>query len=178
MNDVINELGREAAISIGTDLDYGPVDFVVCSYGRGHVDDTMKKSAPSAPFVHSAAGHIFTDHREHWHDRVDVRRDPFEPLTTIHIRGDKGDAAALLGCPVLLFDDKERNLDQVVAKGVRGSDGVLVRQGRHAYRRVDTKWKDLVCRDPWRWPGIVESWADLRGVGGSSLPPHIGSCNP
>ena len=73
------------------------------------------------------------------------------PSNVICIDGDKGDVAALLGLPLLLFDDKERNLDVVLKKGVAGCEGVLVRRGDASQRNVWRAWRCHVSNDPQDW---------------------------
>ena len=52
---------------------------------------------------------------------VDVYKLPGMEDNMICISGDKGDAAKLLGLPVMLFDDKAENLDVIIRKAVGGS---------------------------------------------------------
>ena len=73
------------------------------------------------------------------------------PSNAICIDGDKGDVAALLGLPVLLFDDRERNLDDIIKKGVAGCEGVLVRRGDASQREVRRDWRSRVINDPEDW---------------------------
>ena len=62
-----------------------------------------------------------------------------------------GDVAALLGLPLLLFDDRERNLDDIIKKGVAGCEGVLVRRGDASQREVRRDWRSRVINDPEDW---------------------------
>ena len=66
----------------------------------------------------------------------------------ICIRGDKADAAELLGLPVLLFDVKEANLDNVLKKGVDRCGGIIVRRGTASRRHVQQSWRRSLVNDP------------------------------
>ena len=73
------------------------------------------------------------------------------PANTICINGDKGDVAALTGLPMLLFDDREENLDDVLKKGISGCEGVLVRRGSASQRRVPRRWREHLINDSQQW---------------------------
>ena len=70
---------------------------------------------------------------------------------TICINGDKGDVAALIGLPMLLFDDREENLDDVLKKGISGCEGVLVRRRSASQRRVPRHWREHLINDSQQW---------------------------
>jgi len=142
----------------------------MCSHGLRGVRDIFDDSKVYAPFCAETSGTIFT------------RLDPDLINTTgsikvtrpwqiadypeaICISGDKGDAAALFEAPCLLFDDKELNLDRVLAKGAPGSNGVLVRTGDNAYRRVEHRWHHRLSYHPEIWPDIVKGWGDRLHIG-------------
>ena len=69
----------------------------------------------------------------------------------ICISGDKGDAAQLLGLPLILFDDKEDNLTDVIDKGHIRNVGVVVRRGEAMFRRVKPHNWPMVINDPHAW---------------------------
>ena len=60
---------------------------------------------------------------------VKVWRNRGMEFNMVCISGDKGDAAQLLGLPLIIFDDKEDNIVDVVNKGTRSNLGVVVRRG-------------------------------------------------
>ena len=64
------------------------------------------------------------------------------------ISGDKGDAAQLLGLPMILFDDREDNLVDVVNKGSKHNVGVVVRRGDAQFKRVHRRNQHLVINNP------------------------------
>ena len=69
----------------------------------------------------------------------------------ICLDGDKGDAARLLGLPLILFDDKEQNLTDVIHKGHAKNVGVVVRRGEAAGRRVHPWNRSMVINHPHSW---------------------------
>ena len=88
----------------------------------------------------------------------------------VGIRGDKGQVADLMRKPVLLFDDKEENIDLLRSRSSsdRPLDGVLVRRGRNAGRPVPPGY---VCEnDPRVWVQICRKFgsaysSDVTGDG-------------
>ena len=88
----------------------------------------------------------------------------------VGIRGDKGQVADLMRKPVLLFDDKEENIDLLRSRSSsdRPLDGVLVRRGRNACRPVRPGY---VCEnDPRVWVQICRKFgsaysSDVTGDG-------------
>ena len=101
------------------------------------------------------------------------------PSNAICIDGDKGDVAALLGLPVLLFDDRERNLDDIIKKGVAGCEGVLVRRGDASQREVRRDWRSRVINDPEDWIHqalgfIKRMWPGTTSASTAAFSPAIG----
>ena len=76
------------------------------------------------------------------------------------ISGDKGDAAQLLGLPLILFDDREDNISDVVNKGTSRNVGVVVRRGEATHRHTHHRNKHLVFNDPHDW--VYLSWRFAR----------------
>ena len=152
---VINTVSADEACDTGVERDHldGTVT-LMCSYGYGHRQESLDPTNDYYPLVAECAGYIFTDYRTGFHESVDVYRDPWMPLNCIGIRGDKGQAADLLKKPVLLFDDKEENIDRM---RIRSRDstplsGILVRRGRNSHREVPPSY---VCsNDPREWVEI------------------------
>ena len=90
------------------------------------------------------------------HGPVDVwRYDGMEP-NMVCISGDKGDAAQLLGLPMILFDDREDNLVDVVNKGSKYNVGVVVRRGDAQFKLVHRRNEHLVINNPHDW--VYWSW--------------------
>ena len=76
------------------------------------------------------------------------------------IDGDKGDAAQLLGLPLILFDDREDNIVDIVNKGHERNVGVVVRRGDSSHRRVHPRNRHLVINNPHDW--VYWSWRFAR----------------
>ena len=82
---------------------------------------------------------------------VRIWRYPGMAGNMICLDGDKGDAAQLLGLPLLLFDDIENNLIDVVDKGHIDNRVVVVRRGEARHRRIEPRNRHLVINDPHAW---------------------------
>ena len=134
MNDVVNSLSSDEAASVGVecehDADYGILN-CICSFGTNpeHVSNMFDCTRPYAPFLAEMDAVILTTTRSSRSDSVSITTLPNTPSTCRVIHGDKGQAAALLGKPVVLFDDKEANIAQVCA-AVCPSSGFVVRRGK------------------------------------------------
>ena len=76
------------------------------------------------------------------------------------ISGDKGDAAQLLGLPLILCDDRAENLDDVRRKGSDENVGVLVRKGDAVWKSVPWRYEHLVINDAHDW--VYWSWQFAR----------------
>ena len=127
-------------------------------------------SAAYHPMVAECDGHIFTDYREGHHRDVDVYREPWMKSNCVVVRGDKGQVADLMRKPVLLFDDKEENIDLLRSRSSsdRPLDGVLVRRGRNVGRPVPPGY--LCENDPREWVQICRRFgsaysSDVTGDG-------------
>ena len=174
-NGVINTLSEDEAVDTGVELDHldGTV-ILMCSYGYEHRQRSLDPGNDYYPLVAECAGYIFTDYRAGFHGSVDVYRDPWMPPNCIGIRGDKGQAADLLMKPVLLFDDKEENIDRMRLRSRDSTPlgGILVRRGRYAQRPVPPSY---VCsNDPKEWVQICEHFgsryaSDMTGGGTGGL---------
>ena len=82
---------------------------------------------------------------------VEIYRLPGMGNNMICINGDAGDAAQLLGLPLILFDDREDNLDDVQREGSKENVGVLVRRGDAIWKSVNRKYDHLVINNPHDW---------------------------
>ena len=71
-----------------------------------------------------------------------------------------GDAARLLGLPLILFDDKEKNLTDTIHKGHVRNVGVVVRRGDATHRRVHPRNQHMVINHPHSW--VYWSWRFAR----------------
>ena len=99
-------------------------------------------------------GVIFTDDRVGQHDYVDVYRESWFPKNTIAVKGDKGQIAAVLNKPALLFDDKEENV-ALFERASPWQTGFVVKRGRKArhhhtlgffYEADPRRWLDMITR--------------------------------
>ena len=91
---------------------------------------------------------------------VSIYRLPGMRDDMVCISGDKGDASQLLGLPLILFDDKADNLDDVIRKGHTNNVGVLVRRGEAVGRSLPRKCETMVINDPHDW--VYWSWQFAR----------------
>lgn len=82
---------------------------------------------------------------------IRVWRYPGMESHMICIDGDKGDAAQLLGLPLILFDDKEDNLTDIVDKGHSRNVGVVVRRGEAVNRKVYRRNRAMEINHPHSW---------------------------
>ena len=72
---------------------------------------------------------------------------------TPRVDGDKRQACELIGLPVMLFDDKEKNVKQTEKSG---GCGCIVRRGRKSKHGVLDGF--FVSNDPKEWPELVVGW--------------------
>ena len=168
---VIDTMSFDQACQTGVDLDHcDDVTTFMCSFGKRHRRDALSTSAAYHPMVAECDGHIFTDYREGYHCDVDVYREPWMESNCVGIRGDKGQVADLMRKPVLLFDDREENIDLVRLRSSPNLylDGVLVRRGQNADIPVPPGY--LCYNDPREWVQICRRFgsaysSDITGDG-------------
>ena len=156
---VVDTLSFEEAVNTGVYMDHlEGVTTLLCSYGKSHRRETFDRDQPWSPMVNECDGHIFTDMRE-GHPMVDVYREPWMSDTCVAIRGDKGQAAQLLGKPVLLFDDDVANIASVRRRSRPGCymDGVLVQRGRRSHRGTPRGY--VADNDPFSWGRRMKKFA-------------------
>ena len=116
-----------------TTEDMKGIGVFVCTRGKQRWKQLVSDEKMSL-FCEAVQGVIITRHLERFYCNLPLTldRQPEMPLKYLSLtNGDKGDAAKLLNVPVLLFDDKKTNLDQVRWKGAWGSDGVQVHKGAY-----------------------------------------------
>ena len=165
-HDVIDTLcDWDVAVDVAVDVDhFDPVLPLVCSFGRDHRAETFRKEVAWAPFVAECEGYIFTDYRQGHYGTIDIYRDSWMGQDTIGVRGDKGQVASLFGKPVLLFDDKEENIELLRARSSCQCplDGVVVRRGKK------TRWSvyETFCSssNPKEWIDIMRHFNLTRKV--------------
>ena len=162
-HNVIDELRRNTAIKVGLDMDHFDEQCsVLLSYGHMHRRNVFSRENDWYPMVAEMDGYIFTDVRRGQSERVEVYQNSwmreichergYEPNSIVGMTGDKGQAAYLLGRPVILFDDKEENVSQVLSAS-NFNAGCVVRIGSLAGRRVccNTLAQPQVSRNPLEW---------------------------
>ena len=157
-HDVLDTLTWNESEQLGVALDHiEKVNTFLCSFGRSHRQEAFLEDAPWYPMVSECDGHIFTDYREGYHRTVDVYREPWMPSSCIAVSGDKGQVAQLFGKPVVLFDDKEANIDTLRRRSTLDCplDGVVVRRGRKSRQSVRSGYQ--VANDIDSWLGTVEA---------------------
>ena len=81
-------------------------------------------------------------------------------ITYIGVKGDKGQIAKLMNKPVLLFDDREDNIERLRQRSSADAylDGVVVRRGRKAHRRVNPGF--VIENNCNEWVNIVRRFAE------------------
>ena len=174
---VVDTLGFHEAYDAGIALDHSPDDFgfYICSKGKTHCMETFNNRSDFSPFVSDTDGQIFVDYYDGWHKTMDIRFEAIERrdghFRSIHIRGDKGHAAQLFDVPVILYDDKESNIQAVINKGKHGSTGRVVRRGRKESYGIWNGWEHLVSNDPLAWKREIMNWR------AGAVPSAIGSMN-
>ena len=115
--------------------------------------DDRQTWAPAAIAMH---GFIFCSEHEENHVKIDVRKRFDEPLSSMHLRGDKGDIARFLNVPVIAFDDHASKLDRILAKAQPGSKGILICRERRPRRREAAKYR--TSSDPSEWTMLIDEW--------------------
>ena len=150
MHDVIDTLTHDQSMELGVDLEHGYVPFGLMSKGKKHNDEVW--DCRQKPFIYESDFIVFTRQSCNEYNGVDVYRESNWPDNCIRISGDKGSISRLLDRPVLLFDDKEENIDALPPR----SEGLVVRRGRRFRHWADpgyTRTWDVV-----RWPSLVANF--------------------
>lgn len=128
-------------------MDHTNMPYGLCSYApRDRARHTCRGSFSRSPFMDRCDFLIFTDElvNPDQDERVDVYRDHLLPEKAIRISGDKGDAARLLGVPVVVFDDRGDQLEIILQKASYRSEALLVER-REQKRRRHQYWRDCKC---------------------------------
>ena len=162
---VLSRLDTAALSDLEWDLtheDMTGIGVFICTRGEYRWRELLTESAISV-FCRGMTGTIITRHlrRYSWNRGVRLKRTGDMPLDFMCLsNGDKGDAASILGVPVILLDDKMENIRQVERKGIRGSAGVLVKDRRRwAWHKYET-----VALASSEWKRIVKDWLQTIGV--------------
>ena len=114
MHDVLDRLTFSEADTLGVALKATGIPFGILSYGKGHSYKVWTNKV-TCNFVTRHANFVaFTDEREPVSGGVCIYRPPNwandKDFNCIRINGSKGQFAALLNRPCILFDDKEVNI--------------------------------------------------------------------
>ena len=141
--------------------------FFICTRGRTPWIEILRDEDLTT-FMDICDGVIVTEHLER-SNRCSVFPEQRLGMTRKMIylgNGDKGDAAALFGVPVFLFDDRSENITQVQRKGAFGSDGALVHRPdlreRECQQGDRFQWHTTVLpRDVETWAVLVEEWSKI-----------------
>ena len=131
------------AQELDIDMDHANMPYGLCSYaGRERAHDTCHGSFLWSPLLDRCEFLILTDEEVNAdpHERIDVYRDRDLPDKAIRIRGDRGDAAHLLGVPVVMFDDRGDHLRIMLEKAAEHSEAWLVERGEQRRRNQD--WRN------------------------------------
>ena len=162
---VLARLNTAALANLEWDLtheDMTGIGVFICTRGEYRWRELLTQSAISV-FCRGMTGTIITRYLQRYSRNRGVRlkRTGEMPLDFICLsNGDKGDAASILGVPVILFDDRLENIWQVEGKGIRGSKGVLVKGGRRwAWHKNET-----VPLASSEWKRMVKDWLQTIGV--------------
>ena len=146
-HDVVDTFGPSLATDFGLWLEHADMHNILCSYGTGWWRDAYNRERPYWAFMEHLDGFIWTGEKHTgWQAPILTVRRPREmdDRGVIIDNGDKGDVAALLGFPAIIFDDKPEVVDLISTKGPCGSRGAVVRRGRKEGRRVRRGYD--VCR--------------------------------
>ena len=160
MHDVVDTLSSDDAASVGVECEHG-ADYgilnCICSFGTNpdHVSKMFDPTRPHAPFIAEMDAVILTTTRSSKSNSVSISTLPNTPSTCRVVHGDKGQAAALLGKPVVIFDDKEENVTQVCT-AVHSSCGFVVRRGKKSRWSVSAGYE--ISSNPIEWPSLVRKF--------------------
>ena len=160
-HNVVDTMTFDEACDTGTSLDHiENVNVFICSYGRDHREETYSQEVEWCPMVAECDGYIFTDYCEGYYQSIDVYRDDWMEPNTIGVKGDKGQIAKLMNKPVLLFDDREDNIERLRQRSSADAylDGVVVRRGTKAHRRVNPGF--VIENNCNEWINIVRRFAE------------------
>ena len=121
-----------------------------------------------APLVYGCDGHIFTNIERNDSNQVEIYQEKWmrrDSPACIGVKGDKGQIAQLLQKPVLIFDDKELNIELVRGHCTREvtMEGFLVQMGRKARRFIPEGFQ--TANVPQHWPRLLEEFADAQSSG-------------
>ena len=164
-HNVVDTMTFDEACDTGISLDHmEKVTSFICSYGRNRREETFSQCVPWCAMIAECDGHIFTDYRVGYRGFVDVYREDWMERTTIGVRGDKGQIAQLMGKAVLLFDDKEENIERLRIRSLNANylDGVVVRRGRKANHPVAHGF--VVESNCEAWVNIVQQFSEDPNV--------------
>ena len=92
---------------------------------------------------------------------IDLAHERFrDPSTCIGVRGDKGQVAALIGKPCIMFDDQEDNIDLLRERSTDRVplEGFVMRRGRKYSRTVSEGFSGTT--DCGLWPGLVRRFLE------------------
>ena len=169
-HNVVDTMSFDEAADLGTQLDsIGSTQIILCSYAKDNDRRTavFNDTLLWAPLIHECDGYVFTDYPTSRHLSVDVYQDAWmidlarerfrDPSMCIGVRGDKGQVAALIGKPCILFDDQEDNIDLLRERSTDRVplDGFVVRRGRKHSRTVSEGFS--CTTDCELWPGFGEA---------------------
>ena len=173
-HDVVDTMSFDEAADLGTQLDsIGSTQIILCSYAKDNDRRTavFNDTLLWAPLIHECDGYVFTDYPTSRHLSVDVYQDAWmidlarerfrDPSMCIGVRGDKGQVAALIGKPCIMFDDQEDNIDLLRERSTDRVplDGFVVRRGRKHSRAVSEGFS--CTTDCGLWPGLVRRFLDI-----------------
>ena len=179
----VDDFSVDEAVDVGAEFDHmDEICAFICSFskprGRGlaHRTNTFEEEAPWDQFIQQIGGVVFTD-RPVSHDRyVEIYRSEWMGPRVIGFNGDKGQVAALMTRPTLIFDDKKENITLVRKRGVE-SDGILVK--RPNLRSNVSQESDFRCEaDPYRWIPIIQDFCDQSAGRGYGVRPAQRTASP
>ena len=146
-HDVVDTFSPSLAQDFGVWLNHVDSHNILCSYAPRWWRDAYNPELPYYDFMTELDGYIWTRKRHSGYDPTILtfsRHRDMDHKGIILDNGDKGDVAALLGFPAIIFDDKDKVVDLVSTKGPCGSRGVVVRRGPKAGERVRRGYD--ICR--------------------------------
>ena len=144
------------------------VGVYICTYGRSRWKSLLE-DADLRRFARGIDGVIVNYHFDQQPASdtgvLEISSPPTVPPHFLFVEGDKGDCASLLPFPVLLIDDKMKNLRDVVRKAYPGSYGIMVDTPQNWNDSWD--WQTTV-HEVDTWIRLIHRW--LQGLTGRQEP--------
>ena len=169
-NGVINTVRHyDDLCELETALDYVPDDMrsFVCSSGNRNMSNlygSWSEARPWTDIVGLTDGQIFTDlHYTSTNEHMQLYRYREEPGQAIHMtNADKGNAARLVNCPVLLLDNSIDKIESFLSKAPTGSDAVFINRHRRRPSRARNTYRVVQVDNVSGWIDAIDDWIAMH----------------